>query len=57
MKSMPVSILAAIAPVLSERVEPCPWNPFPPDSHWGREIENRYQEDRRRQRREVKHDR
>lgn len=43
--------LSDIAQAISERVPPCPWNPFPWDSPWGREIERRYQEEQRRQRR------
>lgn len=38
------SAAIAYGRVLQERIPPCPWNPFPRDSDWGREIERHYVE-------------
>lgn len=35
------------AAALIERIPPCPWNPFPRDSEWGRKIEAYWQRDQR----------
>lgn len=39
-------MLPRIAETVSTCPELCPWNPFPPDSPWGRAIEDQYQIDR-----------
>lgn len=33
------------ARAMIDYIEPCPWNPFPRDSPWGREIERQYRKD------------
>lgn len=37
--------MCALSMAEANYIPPCPWNPFPPDDVWGREVERRYRAD------------
>lgn len=45
MTSVQIEAMKKYAESLIGYISPCPWNPFPRDSKWGRQIEEQYRRD------------
>lgn len=46
----PIEVIEAYGRAFASYIGPCPWNPFPRSSEWGRKIEEYYREDQTRRR-------
>lgn len=40
-----IEVMKKYAEAMINYIPPCPWNPFPISSKWGRQIEEQYRKD------------